>query len=104
SEELDPASIPGGSVPSGRTALVPGLPALVQAAHERFGRVPFERLFEPAIAHAEGGLIVSELLAALFASRAAVLTRLEATAAVYAPSGQLPALGSVFRQPALAET
>src|SRR5262245_1586536 len=35
-EERDPLSIPRPGTPSGRTALVPGFMAGVQAAHERF--------------------------------------------------------------------
>jgi gamma-glutamyltranspeptidase/glutathione hydrolase len=103
-EEREPGSIPGAGTPSGRTALVPGFPALLQAAHDRFGELGFERLFDSAIAHAEAGIVVNDVLAAVFASRADVLTLLPATAAVYAPSGVVPRAGEVFRQPALAET
>jgi hypothetical protein len=48
-EEKDPLTIPGGGKPSGRTALVPGFFAGVQAAHDRFGKLPFASLFDPAI-------------------------------------------------------
>lgn len=102
--ELAPATIPGMGTPSGRTALVPGFMALVQAAHDRFGHLPLERLFEGAIAHAEDGIVVGDALDSIFPTRADVLTRLEASAAVYAPDGRLPAWGDTFRQPALAET
>jgi len=104
SGEREPGSIPAQGTPSGRSALVPGFPALLQAAHDRFGEFGFERLFAAAIAHARDGVVVSEALAAVFASRADVLTRLPATAAVYAPSGDLPRAGQRFVQPALAET
>src|SRR5262245_51979115 len=48
-EEKDPFTIPKGDKPSGRTALVPGFFAGAQAAHNRFGKLPFASLFEPAI-------------------------------------------------------
>jgi gamma-glutamyltranspeptidase/glutathione hydrolase len=102
--EVAPETIPRMGTPSGRTALVPGFMALVQAAHDRFGRLPLERLFEPAIAHAEDGIVVGDALDSIFPTRADVLTRLEPTAAIYAPGGRLPVWGDIFRQPALAET
>src|SRR4029077_2816988 len=49
-EEKDASSIPH---KGGRTALVPGFMAGVQAAHDRFGKLPLQRIFEPAIAMAE---------------------------------------------------
>ena len=39
-EEADPLSIPRRPTPSGRTALVPGFMAGLEAAHRRFGRYP----------------------------------------------------------------
>src|SRR5215510_1511791 len=39
-EEKYPLTIPGGGKPSGCTALVPGFFAGVQAAHDRFGKLP----------------------------------------------------------------
>src|SRR5262245_29063636 len=57
-EEKDPLSIPRPGQPSGRTALVPGFFAGVQAAHSRFGKLPFASLFDPAIYLAEKGFVV----------------------------------------------
>lgn len=54
-EENDPLSIPRGGIPNGRAVLVPGFMAGIQAAHDRFGRLPFAELFEPAIDLAENG-------------------------------------------------
>ena len=45
-EEKYPTSVPRDK-PSGRTALVPGFFAGVQAAHGRFGKLPFASLLEP---------------------------------------------------------
>ena len=42
---------------------VPGAPRAWFDLHERFGRLPFQRLFEPAIAYAEQGYPVSPIVA-----------------------------------------
>ena len=52
-EEKDPLTIPGKGKPSGRTALVPGFMAGVQAAHDRFGKLPRKDVFGPAVKMAE---------------------------------------------------
>src|SRR5262245_36609866 len=57
-EEREPLTIPGGGKPSGRTALVPGFFAGVQAAHDRFGKLPFASLFDLAMYLDEQGLVV----------------------------------------------
>ena len=58
-KENDPLSIPP---TGGRTVLVPGFMAGVQALHDRFGKLPFQRLFEPSIMLAENGEPVYGLL------------------------------------------
>ncbi|WP_396593406.1 gamma-glutamyltransferase [Brevundimonas sp. R86498] len=42
-------------MPQGRNTLVPGFMAGMEAAHARFGRLPWPRLFEPSIWHARTG-------------------------------------------------
>ena len=73
--EDDPASIPsaadaeGNPTPSGRTALVPGFFAGVQAAHDKFGRLPLHSLFAPAIYIAEEGMRVTSFQEGLLERR-----------------------------------
>jgi gamma-glutamyltranspeptidase / glutathione hydrolase len=89
----------------GRTALVPGFMAGVQAAHDRFGKLPFARLFEPAIALAEKGEVISPVMEWWINSKKSVLSRLPETKKVFTkPDGKFYAKGDLFRQPALAET
>lgn len=78
--ETSPATIPGSDISAitgkppaaaagagaGRKALVPGFMAGMQAIHDRFGRLPFARLFDPAIWYAEHGVPVTPLLAGYF--------------------------------------
>lgn len=47
--------------------MVPGAPAAWAALHERFGRIPLAKLFEPAIHYAEEGYAVMPTVATLLA-------------------------------------
>ena len=91
--------------PSGRTALVPGFMAGVQAAHDRFGKLPRQEVFERAIEMAEQGVKVSPLLAANLKERKEVLSRLPETRRIFTKEGDaFYAVGENFRQPELAKT
>lgn len=101
-EEKDPRSIPK---KGGRTALVPGFMAGVQAAHDRFGKVPFKRLFDRAIALAENGEVVSPVMEWWIDSKKSVLSRSPETKRIFTgPDGKFYAKGDLFRQPELAGT
>jgi gamma-glutamyltranspeptidase / glutathione hydrolase len=89
----------------GRTTLVPGFMAGVQAAHNRFGKVPFARLFESAIALAEKGETISPTMEWWINSKKSVLSRLPETKIVFTkPDGKFYVKGDLFRQSVLAET
>ncbi|HEV2663799.1 MAG TPA: gamma-glutamyltransferase [Blastocatellia bacterium] len=104
-EEKYPLSIPGGGKPSGRTALVPGFFAGVQSAHDRFGKLPFASLFDPAIYLAEKGFVVDPVLNAWINMRKDVLSRLPETKQVFTKQdGEFYRAGDLFKQPQLAET
>jgi gamma-glutamyltranspeptidase/glutathione hydrolase len=106
-EEDAPKTIPaqGSGIPSGRTALVPGFMAGVQAAHDRFGRLPFSSLFEPAVYFAEQGIEVPAFLAGMIRHRAEVLDRLpEARRVFFKEDGSPYGEGDLFKQPELAAT
>lgn len=115
--ETDPMSIPGQidfsstealqgkGAPSGRTALVGGFMKGVEAAHRRFGKLPFASLFDPAIHIAEQGMEVTDLLDGVFKFRDRDIRRLpETRATLVKPDGSAYAKGDIFRQPALAKT
>jgi gamma-glutamyltranspeptidase/glutathione hydrolase len=102
-----PMAETAGSIPGkgGRTALVPGFMAGVQAAHDRFGKLPFGRLFEPAIAMAAGGEKISPAMEWWIDSKKSVLSRYPETKEIFTRSdGKFYCNGDWFRQPALAET
>jgi gamma-glutamyltranspeptidase/glutathione hydrolase len=114
--ETDAATIPGkidlsseqavrGTVPSGRTALVGGFMKGVEAAHRRFGKLPFGDLFDPAIYVAEHGIPVTHDLAWFFEMRAEDLHRLPATRAILMkPDGTSYLQGDTLYQRELAKT
>ncbi len=56
------------AVVGGRSVGVPGVPRLLGDAHKAHGRLPWARLFEPALELAEQGFAVSPRLHALIAS------------------------------------
>ena len=103
--EDDPMSIPGDTQVSGRTALVGGFMKGVGAAHKRFGSLPWQQLFEPAIYIAEHGMPVSAGMAGWFAARDEDLRRLPETRATFIKEdGSRYTEGDLFSQPALAST
>lgn len=53
----------------GRQTLVPGFMAGIQALHDRYGKLPFDVLFEPAIWYARHGVTISPILASFFHMR-----------------------------------
>lgn len=114
--ETDPMSIPGkvefgsdetvtGTEPSGRTALVGGFLKGVEAAHKRFGKLPFASLFDPAIEVAETGAPIDHSMEWMYQLRSKDLARLPETAeALLKPDGSGYVEGETLLQPRLAET
>jgi gamma-glutamyltranspeptidase / glutathione hydrolase len=103
--ETDPMSIPAFGQHSGRTALVPGFMAGVQALHNRFGKLPFKKLFEPAIWIADNGVPFSPLVDAWLKPAGPFVTRLPASKRVFTKeNGEFYKVGELFRQPELAAT
>src|SRR6056297_2084335 len=76
------------AVVGGRSVGTPGTPALMEAAHERWGTQSWPSLFERAIMLAEDGFTVSPRLAMLVANEPDDrLPRFDATAAYFYPDG-----------------
>ncbi|HMB14379.1 MAG TPA: gamma-glutamyltransferase family protein, partial [Roseovarius sp.] len=88
----------------GRSVGTPGTPALLKAAHERWGQAAWPGLFADAIGLAEGGFPVSPRLAALVAGDADRIARFPATRDYFLPGGEPLAVGHRLRNPAYAET
>lgn len=84
------------------TCGVPGLPAGLGALWQRFGRLPWRRLVEPAALLAQTGVRLPPAHASCLAMLEPVFTLTEEGRAIYAPDGQLLAGGDVLAQPGLA--
>ncbi|HZR01488.1 MAG TPA: gamma-glutamyltransferase [Chloroflexota bacterium] len=89
---------------------VPGAPALWRDLHAKFGKLPFEELFEPAIWYAENGHPVAPGQAAAwnaaFDTFKALGERPEMAGwfETFAPEGRAPRAGEIWRSPDHART
>ena len=83
---------------------VPGAVSGWVALSERFGRLPFPALFEPAIHYAETGFPVGPRTAAAWARAAQVLRKERTFAQHFLPDGDAPRAGDVFASPDLARS
>ncbi|GJD35033.1 gamma-glutamyltransferase family protein [Methylobacterium aerolatum] len=86
------------------TVTVPGAVSAWVELSRRFGRLPFETLFEPAIRYAEGGFLVTPVIAELWRRGAAELKDQPGFAETFMPGGRAPAAGELFRAPGHAST
>jgi gamma-glutamyltranspeptidase / glutathione hydrolase len=81
---------------------VPGCVAGWDDLRKRFGTMDFEQLLKPAIAYAEDGFPVSEIIAGGWASSTKSLQAWPDSAKTYLPGGRAPMEGEIFRNPMLA--
>ncbi len=92
------------AVVGGLSVGTPGTPALMEAAHRRWGQANWADLLAPAIRLAEMGFAVSPRLAGQIAGDEERLTRYPATAAYFWPDGAPLEVGALRRNPDYAET
>jgi gamma-glutamyltranspeptidase/glutathione hydrolase len=90
------------AVVGGRSVGVPGTVAMLALAHRQHGKLPWARLFEPAIQLAEQGFAVSPRLHTLLAAETALKTDPVALAYFYRTDGQPHPVGHVLKNPELA--
>ena len=86
----------------GRAVGVPGVVRMLEAAHRQQGRLPWARLFVPAIRLATDGFPISPRLHALLAADPSLRQDAQARAFFYASDGQAHPVGHRLRNPALA--
>lgn len=90
--------------------MVPGAPATWAEVHRRFGRLPFEDLFEPAIAYARDGYAVMPNLAAMLADSAKSFVTYKGKKLfqelfdTFFPHGRAPKAGDILKLPDLAKS
>jgi gamma-glutamyltranspeptidase / glutathione hydrolase len=92
------------AVVGGLSVGTPGTPALMAEAQERWGKLDWAELLQPATRMAEEGFAVSPRLAMLVAEDAERLTSSQATADYFMPGGTAIAAGDLLRNPDYAAT
>ena len=83
---------------------VPGAVSGWAQLHERFGTLPFERLFVPAIFYGRNGFPVSPKVASQWEAQVPVFTSQPGFAAAFLPGGRAPRAGELFALPDHAAT
>ncbi|MFD9947773.1 gamma-glutamyltransferase [Nonomuraea sp. NPDC059023] len=91
-------------VTSGLSAGVPGTVAQWETALRRFGTISLRQALKPAIDVASKGFVVDQTFHDQTAANAARFKDIASTAKLYLPNGAPPPVGSVFRNPELADT
>ena len=78
------------------TVTVPGAVDAWATLSNRFGKLPFERLFESAIRYAEQGFIITPSVAAIWAEVHGLLGKYPEFVKTFLPDGRSPAAGETF--------
>ena len=86
------------------TVTVPGAVAAWVELAERFGKLPFAELFEPAIELAERGHQVSPVVQRKWAAAVPLLKDQPGFARAFMPGGRAPAIGELFTFPEAARS
>jgi gamma-glutamyltranspeptidase/glutathione hydrolase len=83
---------------------VPGAVSAWTELHAKFGKLPFEKLFEPAISYGRNGFLVSPTVADQWAAQVPVFKTQPGFAEAFLPAGRAPKPGELFRFPDHAAT
>ncbi len=89
---------------TGRTVMVPGYVASVYAISQRWGKLPWRDLFEPAIRYAREGFTIDHLLWGWTFEYSRWLGRNPEGREIWYPDGHLLSVGDTLRQTKLAIT
>ena len=98
-----PLALPD-AVTSGRATGVPGAIPMLGAVHERFGRLPWDSLFDVAIEKAEQGFTVPKRLARFAASDFLPQPKLDPARLFARPDGTPVQAGDMLRNPDYGQT
>lgn len=83
---------------------VPGCVSAWKMLSEKFGKLPFEQLFEAAIRYGREGFLVSPTIASQWAKQVPELKAQPGFAEAFMPNGRAPQPGEVFKFPEHAAT
>jgi gamma-glutamyltranspeptidase/glutathione hydrolase len=85
-----------------QSVTVPGCVDGWSKLHQRFGRLPWSDVFQPAIYYAEHGYPVTEIIGAMWAIAAPRIAHDENGQRVFLKNGEAPQVGEIFRNPQMA--
>jgi gamma-glutamyltranspeptidase/glutathione hydrolase len=91
-------------IPGGLSTGVPGVIAMFDMAHKKYGRLPWAKLFEPAIRLADKGFAVGPKLAATLRAYPAFVRMPDIKRYFYHADGTPLAQGEILKNPELAKT
>lgn len=83
---------------------VPGAVSAWVEMHAKLGKLPFERIFEPAIRYGRDGFLVSPMIARQWAAQLSELKAQPGFTEAFLPGGRPPNPGELFRFPEHAAT
>jgi gamma-glutamyltranspeptidase / glutathione hydrolase len=83
---------------------VPGAVSAWMELHAKFGKLPFERLFEPAIFYGRNGFLVSPTIAEQWAAQVPLFDSQPGFAEAFMPGGRAPTPGELVTFPDHAST
>jgi len=93
------------AVVGGRSVGTPGTVKLLETVHQKYGKLPWKKLFQPAIALTNKGFVVSPRLNALITQSAESLYQFEPTRNYFLSEEGVPLYaGTIIRNKAYAET
>jgi len=96
----------GNAVPAlgWNSVTVPGAVSAWAELHAKFGKLPFEKLFEPAISYGRNGFLVSPTVAGQWAAQVPLFKDQPGFAGAFLPAGRAPKPGELFSLPDHAAT
>jgi gamma-glutamyltranspeptidase/glutathione hydrolase len=96
----------GNAVPAlgWNSVTVPGAVSAWVELHAKFGKLPFERLFEPAVSYGGNGFLVSPTIAQQWAAQVPLFTSQPGFAETFMPAGRAPSPGELIALPDHAAT
>ncbi|MFK7842366.1 MAG: gamma-glutamyltransferase [Sphingorhabdus sp.] len=89
------------AMPGGKSVGVPGNMRLMEMAHKKWGKLPWEKLFEPAIRLAENGYVVSVSQASWLRRLQKIWVDFPEARALYWKDGAPAKSGSIIKNPEL---
>ena len=92
------------AIPGGLSVGVPGIVAMLELAHKKYGKLPWAKLFMPAIALAERGVPVGHKLAETLRAFPQIAAMPDVKRAFTNPDGMLLKEGDIRKNPVLAAT